>query len=70
MNDKYLSINNEISYGNIIAKGVANHAFKAHEFSHFLQYSDPVQSQLPFERGGKTILPFTYDNVSISVSDS
>ena len=40
--------------------------------SHFFSYSAPVQPQLPFERGGKTILPtpFTYDNVSINVSYS
>ena len=52
-------------------KGVANHASKAYEFSHFLSYSNPVPSQLPFEREGKFILPkpFAYDNVSISVSD-
>ena len=62
----------DISTGNIIVKGVANHASKAYEFSHFLLYSDPVQSQLPFERGRKTILPtpFTYDNISISISYS
>ena len=49
----------------------ANHASKAYEFSHFFPYLDLVKSQLPFEREGKTILPtpFTYDNVSISVSD-
>ena len=59
-----------ISTGKIVVKGVANHASKASEFSHFLPYLDPVQSQLPFERGGKTIIstPFTYDNVFISVS--
>ena len=37
----------EISYisnGNIIAKGVANHASKAYEFSYFLPYSAPAQS--------------------------
>ena len=58
--------------GKIIVKGVANHASNAYEFSHFLPYLDPVKSHLPFERGGKTILPtpFTYDNVSINVSDS
>ena len=65
----------EISYistGKIIVKGVANHTSKAYEFSHFLPYSDPIQSQLLFERGDKTIVPtpFTYDNISISVSDS
>ena len=61
-----------ISTGKIIEKCVANHASKAYDFSHFLPYSNPVQSQLPFEREGKTILPtpFTYDNVSINVSDS
>ena len=62
----------DISTGNIIAKGVANHASNAYEFSPFLPYSNIVQSQVPFERGGKTILstPFTHDNVSISVSNS
>ena len=62
----------EISTGKIIAKGVENHASKEYEFSHFLPYSDPVQSLLPFERGGTTIIstPFTYDNVSIGVSYS
>ena len=56
-----------ISTGKIIVKGVANDASKEYEFSHFLPYSDRVQSQLPFERGGKTIIPIpcTYDNVSI-----
>ena len=52
-------------------KGVANHASKAYEFSHFLPYSNPVQPQLPFERGGKKILstPFVNDVLS-KVSDS
>ena len=61
----------DISIGKMIVKGVANHASKAYEFSHFLPYSDPVQSQLPFEREGKFILlkPFSYDNVSIDVSN-
>ena len=65
----------EISYistRKMIARGVANHASKAYEFSHFLQYSNPVPFQLPFERKGKFILPkpFAYNNVSINVSDS
>ena len=34
----------DISTGNIIAKGVANHASKAYEFSRFLPYSYLVQS--------------------------
>ena len=38
-----------ISIGKIIAKGVANHASKAYEFSHFLPYSAPAQSHLPFQ---------------------
>ena len=48
----------------MIEKGAANHASKAYEFSHFPPYSDPVQSQLTFEREGKFILtkPFAYDN--------
>ena len=61
----------DISNGKLIEKGVANHASKAYEFSHFLPYSYPVPSQLPFEREGKFIVPkpFAYDNVSINVSD-
>ena len=62
----------DISTGRPIAKGVTNHASKAYEFSHFLPYTNLVQSQLLFEREGKTILPkpFSYDTVSINVSDS
>ena len=55
-----------ISTSKIIEKGVANHASKQYEFSHFLPYSDPVQPQLPFERGGKNIVstPFVNDLLS------
>ena len=62
----------DISIENIIVKGVANHASKAYEFSHFLPFSDPVHSQLPLERGGKNILstPFAYDKVSTSILES
>ena len=42
----------DISTGNIIVKGVSNHASKAYEFSHFFPYSSPTQSQQPFEREG------------------
>ena len=58
-----------ISIGNIIAKGAANHASKAYEFSHFLSFSYPLHSQLPLERGGKNIIstPFA---VSTSISES
>ena len=60
----------DIKTGNLIAKGVVNHASNAYEFSHFLPYSEPVPSELSFEREGKIILPkpFAYDNVSINVS--
>ena len=56
----------DISTGKIIVKGVANHASKAYEFSHFLPYSDPIQSQLPFKREGKNIIstPFANDVLS------
>ena len=59
-----------ISTGKLMVKGVANHACKAYEFSHFLPCSDLVPSQLPFERKAKFILPkpFSYDNVSINAS--
>ena len=33
----------DISTGNIIVKGVSNHASKAYELSHFLPYSAPTQ---------------------------
>ena len=45
----------DISTGNIIAKGVANHASKAYEFSHFMPFSEPVHSQQPVTREGKII---------------
>ena len=45
----------DISTMKLITKGVSNHASKAYEFSHFMPYSDPVHSQLPFERYGKLI---------------
>ena len=62
----------DISTGKLIEKGVVNHVSKEYEFSHFLPYSNPVQSHLPFKREGKFILPkpFSYDDVSISVSYS
>ena len=62
-----------ISTGNLIVKGVANHASKAYEFSHFLPYSAPAQSQEPFERGGINSLssPFVDNDMlsNISVSE-
>ena len=58
----------DISTGNIIAKGVANHASKANEFSHFMPFSEPVHSQLPLEREGKNI-PSTSFAVSTSIAE-
>ena len=53
----------------MIVKSVANHPSKAYELTHFLPYSYPVPSQLPFQREGTVVLPkpFAYDNVSINV---
>ena len=42
----------DIATRKIIEKGVANHASKEYEFSHFFPYSSPAQPQQPFERGG------------------
>ena len=44
-----------ISSGNIIVKGVANHASKAYEFSHLIPFSELVHSQQPLAREGKII---------------
>ena len=57
-----------ISTGNIIAKGTANHASKAYEFSHFLPFSDAMHSQQPLTREGK-IISYTSFAVSISIVD-
>ena len=56
-----------ISTGNIIAKGAANNASKAYEFSHFLPFSESMHSQLPLERVGKNIIS-TPLAVSTSIS--
>ena len=62
----------DISTRKLIAKGVANHASKEYEFSHFFPYLDTVQIMRPFKREGKLILPkpFSYDDVSCDVSES
>ena len=57
-----------ISTGNIIVKGVANHASKAYDFSHFMPFSKPVYSQHPLSREGKNISS-TYFAVSNSIAD-
>ena len=45
----------DISTGSIIAKGIANHASRAYEFSHFMPPSEPVHSQQLLAREGKII---------------
>ena len=45
----------DISTRNSIAKGVANHASKAYEFSHFMPPSEPVHSQQPLAREFKSL---------------
>ena len=59
----------DISTGNIIAKGAANHASNAYEFSHFMPFPEPIHSQLPPNRKGKNI-PSTSFVVSTSIADS
>ena len=54
-----------ISIGNIIVKGAANHASKAYDFSHFMPFSEPVHSQQPLAREGKNI-----SSTSLAVSTS
>ena len=44
----------DISTGKIIAKGTANHASKAYEFSYFMQFLELVHSQQPLTREAKT----------------
>ena len=56
----------DISTGNIIAKGAANHASKAYEFSHFMPFLEPMHSQHPLEREGKNV-PSTSFAVSASI---
>ena len=58
----------DISTGNIIEKGVANHASKAYEFSHFMPPLEPVQSQQPLVREGK-IISSTSFAASTSIAD-
>ena len=57
-----------ISTGNIIAKGVANHSSKAYNFSHFIPFSEPVHSQKPLAREGK-IISSTSFAASTSIAD-
>ena len=39
----------KISTGEIVAKGIDDHSSKEYSFSHFMPFSIPSSSQLPFE---------------------
>jgi len=58
----------DISTGSIIAKGIANHASRAYEFSHFMPPSEPVHSQQPPAREGKNIASTSF-TASTSIAD-
>ena len=58
----------DISTGSIIEKGIANHASRAYEFSHFMPPSEPVHSQQPPSREGKTIASTSF-TASTSIAD-
>ena len=58
----------DISTLSIIAKGTANHASKAYEFSHFMPLSKPVHSQQPLAREGKIISSASFAT-STSIAD-
>ena len=58
----------DISIGNIIAKGFANHASKAYEFSHFMPFLELMHSQQPLAREGKNISSTSFV-VSTSIAD-
>ena len=49
-------------------KGVANHASKAYEFSHFMPFSELVHSQQPLAREGKIISSTSFAS-STSIAD-
>ena len=58
----------DISIGSIIAKGTANNASKAYEFSHFMAPSETVHSQQPPAREGKIIASTSFI-ASTSIAD-
>ena len=57
-----------MSTGNTIEKGVANHASKAYDFSHFMPFPELVHSQQPLAREGKNI-PSTSFEISTNVAE-
>ena len=64
-----------ISTRDIVAKGIANHAFKAYYFNDFMPLSVPTSSQLPFEADEGINIPslpivVSVLNPDISNSDS
>ena len=62
-----------ISTKKIIEKGVTIHASKTYVFSHFMPYSDSVQTQLPFEadKGIESpLFSFTDTNLLSNISNS
>ena len=64
-----------ISTGDIVAKGIADHASKAYYFSHFMSLSVPSSPQLPFEADEDINIPslpivVSVLNTDISYSDS
>ena len=62
-----------ISTGEIVAKGITDHASKAFHFSHFMSFSVPTSSQLPFEdvEGIKIpSLPIAVSVLNLDLSDS
>ena len=62
-----------ISTGEIVAKGIVDHASKAYYLSHFIPFSVPTSSQLPFEADeGINIpsLPIAVSILNLDISDS
>ena len=63
----------KISTGEIVAKGIADHASKAYIFSHFMPNTVPASSQLSFEADEGINIPSIHIAVSVSnpdISDS
>ena len=58
----------DISTGNLIAKGDANHASKAYDFSRLMPFLEPVHSQQPIAREGKNISSTSFA-VSTSIAE-
>ena len=64
----------KISTGDIVVKGIVDHASKAYIFSHFMPFMVPVSPQLPFEADKGINIPslpiaVSVSNPNISYSD-